>query len=42
MKTCENIKKDLHLQLIEDTIVLYKNKNYHISISTAQGNQLVY
>jgi hypothetical protein len=42
MKTCGNIKKDLHFQLIEDTIVLYKDKYYHPSISTAQGNQVVY
>jgi hypothetical protein len=35
-------KKDLHFQLIEDTIVLYKDKNYHPSITMAQGNQLVY
>jgi hypothetical protein len=42
IKACENIKKNLHFQLIEDTIVLCKDKNYHPSISTGQGNQLVY
>jgi hypothetical protein len=38
----QKYQKDLCFQLIEDTIVLYKDKNYHPSISTAQGNQLVY
>jgi hypothetical protein len=32
---------DLCFQLIEDTLVLYRDKNFHPSISMAQDNQLV-